>query len=93
MAELGRCAEHLYKTVEYMAVSSGTPKEKLEGISYDKRAAGFCSMAADQFPGGPLREKYQAIKLNVATDDEARTVIEQICELSDDVARALGGQK
>jgi len=106
MAKLGRCSEHLRKTVVYMAVSSNTPREKLRGILTNAKSAGFGSMAADDFPSGKLREDFQAITAKLSTssepqwlvnidamsDEQATKVIEQICELSDDVSRALGGQ-
>jgi hypothetical protein len=91
--DLGRCSEHLRKTVEYMATNGDAPREKLHGILENNKSAGLGSIAADDFPAGPMREKFQVIKLNVTTNDEARRMIELICDLSDDVAKALGDRK
>ncbi len=102
--KLGRCSEHLRKVVRYLALNSGTPKEKLTGMVSN---TGFGSIAEVDFPNGSLRDDFQAIKAKLSTatepkwvvniaamsDEQARKVIEQICELSDDVSRALGGRK
>jgi hypothetical protein len=103
---IGRCAEHLRKMVQYFAVSSGTCKEKLAGMLNvnNNGGAGFLSIYKDDFPNGPLREAFQSIKASLSsdhqpqvadnieamTDEEARMVIEKICELADDVATAWG---
>ena len=93
---LGRCSEHLYKAVLHMAVSPGTPKEKLRGVVEN---TGFGSIAEADFPNGPLRDDFQAIKGKLSTASEPQIVVniaamtdeeEQIVELSDDVSRALG---
>jgi hypothetical protein len=102
--QLGRVAEHLCKAVRYLALSSGTPQEKLTGMYHN---TGLASIYKADFPSGPLRQAFQAITgtmndnsepqfmVHIAAmpDDRARKVIEQICQLSSDVARALGGQK
>jgi|SRR2546422_1604704 len=98
---LGRCAEHLRKAVSNLVFSSGTPQEKLTAMVNN---TGFGSIHKDDFPNGPLKDGFQAIidklsttnepqcVVNIAAmpDDQARRVIEQILELSDDVSRALG---
>jgi hypothetical protein len=103
MKQLGRCAEHLRKAVRYLALSSGTPQEKLTSMFND---TGFGSIHKDDFPKGPLKDDFQTItgslikasepqvvvNIRTMTDEQARKVIGQICELSDDVAYALGGQ-
>jgi len=102
--KLGYCSEHLCKAVVYMAASRGTSQEKLRGMV---AKTGFGSIAEDDFPSGPLRDDFQAITGQMRDDtgsqsvaliaamcnERARRVIEQIRELSDDVSRALGGQK
>jgi hypothetical protein len=106
MAEnkLGRCSEHLRKAVVYMAVSPAMPKDKLRAMA---EKTGFGSIAAADFPAGPMRDEFQVltgklstptepqwvVNIDAMSDDEARKVIEQICDLSDDVSRALGGEK
>jgi hypothetical protein len=100
---LGRCSEHLRKAVAYMAVSPGTPQEKLRGMV---ATTGYVNIAEGDFPSGPLRYDFEAIASHMSKytepqfdgiaamcDERARSVIEQICALSDDVSRALGGQK
>jgi hypothetical protein len=88
----------------YMAVSPGTPQEKLRGMV---AATGYRSIAEGDFPSGPLRDDFEAItgqmskntqpkflvSIAAMSDERARRVIEQICQLSDDVSRALGGQE
>jgi hypothetical protein len=102
--KLGGCSEHLCKAVVYMATSRGTSQEKLHGMAAN---TGFGSIAEDDFPRGPLRDDFQAItgqmrddtgpqsvaRITAMCDERARRVIEQIRELSDDVSRALSGQK
>jgi len=102
--QLERCSEHLRKAVAYMSAISGTPQEKLSGMVAKTR---FGSIAEDEFPSGPLRDDFRAItgqmrddtepqsvaRIASMCDERARRVIEQIRELSDDVSRALGGQK
>ena len=102
--QLGRVAEHLCKAVRFLAVSSGTPQEKLTSMYHN---TGLASIYKGDFPNGSLRLAFQAITgtmndnsepqfmIHIAamSDDRARKVIEQICQLSSDVARALGGQK
>ena len=101
--KLGRCSEHLRKAVAYMAVSPGTPQEKLRGMV---ATTGYGSIAEGDFPSGPLRYDFEAIASQMSKftepqfdgiaamcDQRARQVIKQICELSDDVSRALGEQK
>jgi len=70
-------------------------------------STGLGSIYKGDFPTGSLRQNFQAItgKMNDTSepqfmvhiagmsDERARGVIEQICRLSDDVSRALGGQK
>lgn len=105
MAEqLGRCSEHLRKAVAYMAVSPGTPQEKLRGMV---AATAYGTIAEGDFPRGPLRDDFEAIAgqmnkytepqflANIAAmcDERARSVIAQICALSDDVSRALSAKK
>jgi hypothetical protein len=99
---LGRCAEHLRKSVRYLANSSCGPQEKLRGV-YD---AEFGSIWHDDFPDGSLKDDYLAIIGSLVTADEpkaavniaamsseqARTVIGQICSLSEAVAYTLGKQ-
>ena len=90
---LGRCSEHLLKAVKYLAVSSGNPQEKVNDMS--KRAPGFLSIVEEDFPNGGLRNHFQLINARMKnimaiSDEEASDLIEKICELSDDVARAVG---
>ncbi len=86
-----------------MAVNPGTPQEKLRGMV---TTTGYGSIAEGDFPSGPLRYDFEAIagqmckytepqfdSIAAMCDQRARSVIEQICALSDDVSRALGGQK
>jgi hypothetical protein len=101
--QLGRCAEHLRKAVVHLACSSGTPQEKLSAIY---NSGGFGTMLPEDFPTGSLRNGYLIIRnavikssepqiiKNIAamSDDEAYRVIEEICDLSDSVAYALGAQ-
>ena len=97
---LGRCAEHLRYAVRYLANSSCAPQEKLRGM-YD---TGFGSIWQDDFPDGSLKDDYLTIRgslikadepkaaVNIAgmSDEQARTVISQICSLSQAVAYLLG---
>jgi hypothetical protein len=94
--KLGSCSEHLSKAVVYMAASPGTPQEKLRGMVANN---GFGSLAEDDFPRGPLRGHFQSItgqmrddtgpqsvtRIAVMCDERARSVIEQIYTLADDV--------
>jgi hypothetical protein len=100
--QLGRCAEHLRKAVRYLALSSGTPQEKLTSMYHN---TGLGSIYKGDFPNGSLRRDFQAITgqmndssepqfmahIAAMSDERARKVIEQICELSADVSCALGG--
>jgi hypothetical protein len=86
-----------------MAASPGTPQEKLRGMVAN---TGFDSIAEDDFPKGPLRDDFQAItsqmrndtgpqsvtRIAAMCDERARSVIEQIYTLADDVSRALRGR-
>ena len=68
---------------------------------------GLGSIYKGDFPNGSLRHDFQAITgmmnensepqfmVHIAgmSDERARRVIGQICQLSDDVSCALGGQK
>jgi len=99
---LGRCAEQLRKAVRYLANSSCAPREKLRGV-YDTE---FGSIWHDDFPDGSLKDGYLSIissiiktdepraAVNIAamSDEQARTVIQQICSLSQATAYALGQQ-
>jgi hypothetical protein len=102
--QLGRCAEHLRKAVRHLAVGSGTPQEKLTSMYHN---TGLGSIYKGDFPNGSLRHDFQAITgqmndyselrfmvhIAAMSDERARRVIEQICELSDNVSCALGAQK
>ena len=102
--QLGRCAEHLRRAVRYLALSSGTPQAKLTSMYHD---TGLGSIYKGDFPNGALRQDFQAITgqmndyseprfmahIAAMSDERARGVIGQICELSDDVSHALGAQK
>jgi hypothetical protein len=99
---LARCAESLRKAVRFLANSSCAPKEKLRGM-YDTE---FGSIWHDDFPDGSLKDDYLTIigsliktdeprvAVNIAamSDEQARTVIQQICSLSQATAYALGRQ-
>ena len=99
---LARCAEQLRRAVRYLANSSCAPREKLRGV-YDTE---FGSIWHDDFPDGSLKDDYLIIinsiikvdepkaALNIAamSDEQARTVIQQICSLSQATAYALGRQ-
>jgi chemotaxis family two-component system response regulator Rcp1 len=99
---LARSAESLRRAVRYLANSSCAPKEKLMGV-YDTE---FGSIWHDDFPGGSLKDDYLTIissivnpdepkaAANIAamSDEQARTVIQQICSLSQATAYALGRQ-
>jgi len=102
--QLGHCAEHLRKSVRFLALSSGTPKEKLTSMYH---STGLGSIYKGDFPNGSLRCGFQAITgqmndrsepqfmvhIAAMSDERARKVVEQICDLSADVSCALGGQK
>jgi hypothetical protein len=99
---LARCAEQLRKAVRYLANSSCAPKEKLMGV-YDTE---FGSIWHDDFPDGSLKDDYltiigsiiksderkAAVNIAAMSDEQARTVIQQICSLSEGVAYTLGRQ-
>ena len=99
---LARCAEQLRKAVRFLANSSCAPREKLRG-AYDTE---FGSIWHDDFPGGSLKDDYltiissiinadepkAAVNIAAMSDEQARTVILQICSLSQATAYALGRQ-
>jgi hypothetical protein len=99
---LARCAEQLRKAVRYLANSSCAPREKLGG-AYDTE---FGSIWHDDFPDGSLKDDYltiissiikadepkAAVNIAAMSDEQARTVIQQICSLSQATAYALGRQ-
>jgi hypothetical protein len=99
---LARCAEQLRKAVRYLANSSCAPREKLRGM-YDTE---FGSIWHDDFPDGSLKDDYltiissiikadepkAAVNIAAMSDEQARTVIQQICSLSQATAYALGRQ-
>ena len=99
---LARCAEQLRKAVCYLASSSCAPKDKLRGM-YD---TAFGSIWHDDFPDGSLKKDYLtiigslvktdepkvAVNLAAMSDEQALTVIRQICSLSQATAYALGRQ-
>jgi len=101
---LARCAEQLRFAVRYLANSSCAPKVKLTGMYSDD--VHFGSICQDDFPEGSLKKDYQIIRsslikadepdaaVNIAamSDEQARTVIQQVCSLSQAVAYALGRQ-
>ena len=98
---LGRCSEYLGKAVRHLAVNSGTPQDKLRSMVANTSLG---SIHENDFPTGPLKNDFQAImeKLSTASpsqmlvnitamsNEEARSLIEQICRLSDDVWSGLG---
>jgi hypothetical protein len=99
---LARCAEQLRKAVRYLANSSCAPREKLSG-AYDTELG---SIWHDDFPDGSLKDDYltiissiikadeprAAVNIAAMSDEQARTVIQQICSLSQATAYALGRQ-
>jgi hypothetical protein len=99
---LARCAEQLRKAVRFLANSSCAPREKLRGV-YDTE---FGSIWHDDFPNGSLKDDYltiissiiksdepkAAVNIAAMSDEQARTVIQQICSLSQATAYALGRQ-
>jgi hypothetical protein len=99
---LARCAEQLRRAVRYLANSSCAPQEKLRDV-YDTE---FGSIWHDDFPDGPLKDDYltiigslvkpdepkAAVNIAAMSDEQARTVIQQICSLSQAAAYALGRQ-
>jgi hypothetical protein len=100
--QLKRCSEHLRKAVAYLSVIPGTPQERLRRMVSKTR---FGSVAEDEFPSGPMRYDFAAItgqmgkysepqfgKIGAMCDERAQRVIEQIGELSEAVADALGRQ-
>jgi hypothetical protein len=100
---LADCAENLRKAVRFLANSSCAPREKLAGM-YNNTA--FGSIRQDDFLDGSLKTDYLTIigslikadepkvAVNIAamSEEQARTVIEQICSLSQAAAYALGRQ-
>jgi hypothetical protein len=98
---LGRCSEYLGKAVRHLAVNSGAPQDKLRSMVAN---TSFGSIHENDFPTGPLKNDFQAImeKLSTASqpqvlvniaamsNEEARSLIEQICRLSDDIWSGLG---
>src|SRR5580700_12016578 len=102
MQHLGRCAEQLRRAVRYLANSACAPREKLRGV-YDTE---FGSIWHDDFPDGSLKDDYltiigsiiksdepkAAVNIAAMSDEQARTVIQQICSLSQATAYALGRQ-
>ena len=100
---LGRCAEKLRCAVRYLANSPCAPQEKLTGVYRD---TGFGTICQDDFLDGSLKNDYLSIigslvkpdepraAVNIAamSDEQARTVIQQICSLSQATAYALGRQ-
>lgn len=98
---LGRCSEYLGKAVRHLAVNSGTPQDKLRSMMANTSLG---SIHENDFPTGPLKNDFQAImeKLSTASppqmlvniaamsNEEARSLIEQICRVSDDVWSGLG---
>jgi hypothetical protein len=99
---LARCTEQLRKAVRFLANSSCAPREKLRG-AYDTE---FGSIWHDDFPDGSLKDDYltiissiikadepkAAVNIAAMSDEQARTVIQQICSLSQATAYALGRQ-
>jgi hypothetical protein len=100
---LGRCAEKLRCAVRYLANSPCAPQEKLTGVYRD---TGFGTICQDDFLDGSLKNDYLTIKASLIktdepnfmgeiaamSDEQARTVIGQICSLSEAVAYVLGKQ-
>jgi hypothetical protein len=100
--QLARCAEQLRRAVRYLANSSCAPREKLRGM-YDTE---FGSIWHDDFPDGSLKDGHltiissiiktdepkAAVNIAAMSDEQARTVILQICSLSQATAYALGRQ-
>ena len=98
---LGRCSEYLGKAVRHLAVNPGAPQDKLRSMVAN---TSFGSIHENDFPTGPLKNDFQAImeKLSTASqpqvlvniaamsNEEARSLIEQICRLSDDIWSGLG---
>ena len=98
---LSSCSEYLGKAVRHLAVNSGTPQDKLRSM-VENTSLG--SIHENDFPTGPLKNDFQAImeKLSTASppqmlvniaamsNEEARSLIEQICRLSDGVWSGLG---
>jgi|SRR5580700_7212337 hypothetical protein len=96
--DLGRCATCLRKTVEFMCLSTKTPRQKLMGMTH------FGGITEADFPAGSLRDGFQAITAKLSTptepqwmvnisamsDEEAEQVIKQIYDLADSVAYELG---
>lgn len=98
---LANCAEHLRDAVRHLALSSEPPQSKLLKMV---EQTGFEKLREFSFPRAPLKEDFDLIWLNLIAPNEprpddnivemsdagAKNIIARICELSDDVARALG---
>lgn len=98
---LANCAEHLRNAVRHLAFSSDPSQTKLLKMVAQ---TGFVGLREFSFPRAPLKEDFDLIWLNLMSPNEpqpddniaemseagARNIIARICELSDDVARALG---
>ena len=69
--DLGRCAECLRKTVEFMCLSTKTPQQKLMGMTH------FVGMTEADFPAGPLRDDFQAITAKLSTPKEPQWLVSQ----------------
>jgi hypothetical protein len=70
--QLGRCSEHLRKALAYMAVSPGTPQEKLRGMV---ATTGYGSIAEGDFPSGPLRDHFEAITGQMSKSTEPQFLV------------------
>lgn len=88
---------NLRRAVLHLALSPGLPKAKLSDMV---KATGFISISVTDLPTEQLRIHFQTIMnslsstgepLAAMSEEQARSVIRQICELSDDVSHALGG--
>jgi hypothetical protein len=100
---LARCAEQLRYAVRYLANSPCGPQVKLTGMCRDTR---FGSICQDDLLDCSLKNDYLTIRgslikadepnaaVNIAamSDEQAHTVIGQICSLSEGVAYVLGRQ-
>ena len=98
---LANCAQHLRDAVRHLALSSEPSQNKLLKMV---EQTGFEKLREFSFPRAPLKEDFELIWLNLMSPNEprpddnivimsdagARNIIARICELSDDVARALG---
>jgi hypothetical protein len=70
--DLGRCGEHLRKAVAYLAVNSGTPQENLAAMLTH---TGFGSIIKDDFPSGPMRDDYLAIRGTLTNDSAPQIAV------------------